>query len=139
PCYRQILERLAIGGSLGNDFPGDGIYGLFGFGRHRLLFAFTRIARPNVEPSTPVGADVPRAPDAFAFAKSPIEDVVRPNVTLRPIALPIVRIVSASDHKPANVIDALSGENAIRERKLHVNSMPSVQATAVIIKANPRA
>src|SRR6266702_4537967 len=61
-------------------------------------------SRPDVESAEAVVPDFPGPPDALALTEAAVEDIVRRNVTFRPIALEVGRIVTALDEEYPDVI-----------------------------------
>src|SRR5258706_3454321 len=108
---------------LGDGFRSDGIYRLGLLGRFAAFFAFARPARPDVEAAARVSLDFPRAPDPFAFAKAPVENIVLAEIALGPVALEIRGIIAAFDEKWADVIRAVAVQGAICKRELKFHSM----------------
>src|SRR6266481_803575 len=77
----------------------------------------------------------PTCPNSLALTKAPIKDVVRVDIGFSPVAFGL-RLVTTFDEKTANVIIAITADNAVRKRqvKLHPVTFPRL----VVVKTNPR-
>src|SRR5262249_50089285 len=82
-------------------------------------------------------ADLPCSPNPFAFAKAPVENIVGPDVTFRPITFAGRDVVAAFDKKAADIICSVTTEPAVREGQVQVHPVPVTRM--VIIKSGPRA
>jgi hypothetical protein len=81
-------------------------------------------------------SNFPGSPNPPALAKAAIEDIVRTDVTLRPMTFGTLGIVMAFDEEAANVVIAITAHNAIREGEVKLH--PVAIARSVIVKTNPR-
>lgn len=82
-------------------------------------------------------ANLPGSPNAFAFAEAAIKYIMRPDVTLGPMAFGALGIVTTLNEETTNVIVAITTHNAIGERKVKLH--PVTFTGAVIVKSNPGA
>jgi hypothetical protein len=110
------------------------------FGQFRLfglVGSFAGLTWPDVETAMAIISDLPRAPNPFAFAKPTIENVMRSDVSLGPVAFKAGGIETALDEKAANVIQAITADRTIGEREVELHSVP-VASWTIIVKATPR-
>jgi hypothetical protein len=80
-------------------------------------------------------SNLPGPPNSFPFAEPTIRDVVRANIALRPITFGILRIIMAFDEEAANVIVAVTTDDALGECEVKLHPMAITRL--VIIKTNP--
>ena len=79
---------------------------------------------------------LPGSPNTFAFAKPAIKDIMCPHICLGPMGFRSLRIVAAFDEKAANVVIAITADNAIRKREVKLH--PVTVARLAVIETNPR-
>ena len=80
--------------------------------------------------------DFPRAPDAFAFAETAIENIVGAHITLYPVTFASVCLVAALDKELSDIIIAFAGDETMGERQIHLHPVPVTRT--VIVKSDPR-
>ncbi len=80
--------------------------------------------------------DFPRAPDAFAFAEPTIENIMRADIALDPVALSSVCFVAAFDKESPDIIIALAGHETMGKCQIQIHPVPV--AWTVIVKPDPR-
>jgi hypothetical protein len=89
-----------------------------------------------MEAAVVLNSNLPGSPDAFAFAKATIENIVRADVAFRPMAFKAVGIVTTFDEKTANVVIAITAHRTVRERKMKLH--PMALTRAIVVETNPR-
>src|SRR5262249_13899688 len=83
---------------------------------------------PNVKAAVqacelPAGGNLPATPDAFAFVKALIEDVVFADVALGPVTFAVRQVIATTDDEGADPIAALAGHAASAKRELQLHQM----------------
>src|ERR1051325_1469808 len=86
-----------------------------------LLGAFAGLAGQNMEAAMTPETDLPGAPNAFALAKTTVENVVRPNISFRPGTLLTGGVVAAFDKEAPNTVIALPAHRTVRKGKVQVH------------------
>ena len=104
--------------------------------RFHIRFGIPCSLRPNVKAAASEIAYLPRAPNSFALTKSAIKDVVRADVSLRPMRFGGLGIVFTLDEKTTDVIIAITVDNAIGKRQVKLH--PVTIARLVVVKTNPK-
>lgn len=103
------------------------------------FFARTAVhpLRPDVKSAARGRWNFPRSPDAGAFTKATVENVVRAGVGFNPLAFPRRGVVAARDDKMPHAVAAHAAHSSLREIEMQVHAM-TILRPGVVVKTGPR-
>src|SRR5437762_14044418 len=94
------------------------------------------MAGPDVEATVIIVLNLPGAPDTLAFAKAAIKDVMRAEITFRPMTFETAGVVTAFNQELSNVVIAIPAHGTVRACEGKIHAVPI--AGTVVVEARPR-